>query len=223
MISLSHNTTREQILALTLRVEELHRDVRRRIRVELGGQPERPSPYPDESIVPHPPLYHPKANGVDVADAEYWLDHCARLSGRMSDFDHQTRRGYTISCRLLGLGWDGVQRAIGATRTSGVVPAAGVWASYLSPPDSRFIGHVYVARHEYDRGERKVGFSTNLAKRMKSLSRSEGEPVVLVNAMPGTMLIEWALHCELGFTIRPDKSEWYAAGSLPVWLVGGAA
>lgn len=212
----------DQIRALASLAEALHRDVRRRVFISLSGSEPPRSRYPDPSIRLHPPLHAPKGNGIDIAEAEYWLDHCARLSGRMDDFDHQTRRGYTIACRLLGLSWSDVQHAIGSACTAGVGPAAKVWAPYLSAPDARFVGHVYVARHEYDRGERKVGFSTNLAKRMTSLSRVEGEPVVLVNALPGTMLIEWALHADLGHTVT-DKAEWYPKTSIPTWLLAAEA
>ena len=202
---------------LTLHVEQLFLSVRRQTFLDLRGSPPPKSKYPDPTIDPVPPRRAPKGNGVGLMDARYWLDHCARLSGRMSDFDHQTRRGYTIACKLLGLSWGYTIDAIGAARTSGVDRAAEVWAPYMSAPDERYIGLVYVARHANDRGERKVGFTTNLKKRMASLSRQEGEAVVAIYSNPGTMLIEWALHADLGVNL-PGKAEWYKQEDIPVWM-----
>lgn len=213
---------RHNAYMLTLHVEQLHRSVRRQDFMRLSGSPPPAVSYPDPSIDPVPPRRAPKGEGVALMDGAYWLDHCARLSGRMADFDHQTRRGYVIACKLLGLSWGAVKDAIGAARTSGADRAAEVWAPYMSAPAEKYLGFVYVARHAKDRGERKIGFSTNLKKRMAALSRQEGEAVFTVYAKPGTMLIEWALHADMGPTV-PGKAEWYEHDAIPVWLKRGEA
>lgn len=217
---MSDSVAQDQIKALTDRVRQLFLDRRNRIFIELTGSPTPVSGFPDTSLNPKPPMRAPSGDGRSIADAAYWLDHCAYLSGRMDDFDHETRRGYTIACKLLGLSWNDTQGAIGATRSCGVEKAAAVWAPYLSAPDARYIGLVYVARHERDSGVRKVGFTTNIDKRMKALSRTEGRRVVVVSAVPGTMLNEWALHMDLG---APVKSEWYPTTAIPAWLAAPSA
>jgi hypothetical protein len=206
------------IYDLTLLVQQLCVDRMAEAHRELGGPPS--SKHPDPSIEVWAPRREPTGSGVAVEEAKFWLDHCARLSGRMSDFDHETRRGYTIACKLLGLGWDNTQRAIGAARTSGVEAAAAVWAPYMSTPDHRYVALVYVARYEVDRGIWKVGFTTDLPKRLKSLSRHNGGKIIAVSAVPGTMLDEWALHMDLGRCIKP---EWYPAEAIPSWLLGPTA
>lgn len=211
---------RQNAYMLTLHTEQLYKAVRLRTFMDLRGSPPPESPYPDPTIAPVSPRRPPKGDGVKLMDALYWLDHCARLSGRMADFDHQTRRGYVIACKLLGLSWSAVQSAIGAARTSGADRAAEVWAPYMSVPDERYIGLVYVARHANDRGARKIGFTTDLKKRMAALSRQEGESVFPIYSSPGTMLIEWALHADMGANL-PGKPEWYTRDAIPVWLHRG--
>ena len=134
----------------------------------------------------------------------------------MDDFDHETRRGYTIACKLLGLSWHYTQWAIGAARSAGIEKAAQVWAPYMSAPDNRYVGHVYVARRADGVGPVKVGFSTNVAKRMKRLTKIVGYPVDVLVTHPGTMLIEWALHMEMGAPY--ERAEWYLPDQIPEWL-----
>lgn len=188
----------------------------RKVFVDLAGHEPPTTKYPDPTIPVRPPLRGPKGFGVSEVAARYWLEHCALLSGRMDDFDHETRRGYTIACKLLGMSWTHTQWAIGGAKTSGVQRAAEVWAPYMNSPDPRYVGHVYVARREDGVGPIKVGFTTNIKKRMKRLSSQQRHPIEAIAVHPGTMLIEWALHMELGATA--GAPEWYLPEQIPEWL-----
>lgn len=155
-------------------------------------------------------------DGVSVSDAAYWLELCAILARPADDFDHDTRRGWTIACRLTGLSWADVQSALTDTRHSGAHAAANAWAPHMKCPDARCIGRLYSA-HAIGRPDPiKVGFSTNVEKRMKALSRLEGCEVVSVCHLPATMLHEWGMHMQL---LHPVKSEWYPRKQIPAWLL----
>jgi hypothetical protein len=157
----------------------------------------------------------PKSNGTDKAEAERWLAVCAELCRAASDFDAETRRGYTIACRLTGLGWNDVQHAMADVYFSDAKRAAAAWAPFMKTADARYQGFVYLAMAPAHPSARKIGFSTSPTKRVKGLARSEGTPVVLLAETPGTMLHEWALHMLLFPRLR---AEWYPTEIVPDWL-----
>jgi hypothetical protein len=173
-----------------------------------------PPPRPAGERLPN----RPKGNGVDEASAAYWLDICHRLCRDADDFDHETRKGWTIACRLLGLGWNETQRAIGDTSNHSPVEAARHWARFLSPPDARYVGFVYTACVVGNPDVIKVGFSCRPDSRVKQLSRLEGRMVELVSVRPGTMLHEWSLHQNCRKHIK-GKAEWYRREGVPAWLI----
>lgn len=156
-----------------------------------------------------------KGNGVSVADATFWLDMCNRLCRDADDFDSDTRRGWTIACRLLGLGWSERERALYDTACYGAAAAAKHWAPYLSVPDQRYVGFVYVAVAPSRPTILKVGFSTQPVRRMEQLSRIEKTPVQAVVIHPGTMLHEWSFHQH---GRHPVKPEWYPSSTIPGWI-----
>lgn len=166
-------------------------------------------------------LFLPKScrrqSGVSLLDASAVLDLCGRLTwaGHASSDFPEDRRGYTISCRLTGLGWDHVQYAASHARRFGPYKAAIQWAPFMTDPDPRVIGFVYSATSIAMPGLIKIGFSRNPKKRMHSLTREIGAEVVLQRHVPGTLLHEWALHQVL---FRQPFSEWHPAEDVPVWL-----
>lgn len=164
-----------------------------------------------------PKFSKPTGKGVPLDVAAYWLDICAPLAFPASDDDHESRRGWVIACRLTGLGWGWIECALADTRHSGSARASAAWAAFMKEPDERYIGALYAAHVVGRPGVVKVGFSTNVPKRMKALSRREGAEVVAIHHHPATMLHEWAMHMQLRF---PIKSEWYPREQIPSWLLG---
>lgn len=160
-----------------------------------------------------------KGTGRDVSidDAATWLEVCSRLcrAGGADDSWPDDRKGYTISCRLTGLGWNDVQKAIGDTSVLGPVEAAAHWAGNMKPADRRVVGYVYSAHTQQHPNVIKIGFSCTPEKRMRALSRQYGVPIQLGRCIAGTMLHEWAIHQILRKQVAP---EWYAADNVPDWL-----
>lgn len=154
---------------------------------------------------------------IEEEEAAFWLEICGRLCriGGADDFDHHTRRGYTIACRLLGLSWNDCQKAIGDVRQIGGAASAPYWSGRMAKADPRFVGHVYSAHVLDNPSVVKIGFSCTPEKRMKSLSRQHGHMVLDV-VLQGTMLHEWALH---QLICKPVAPEWYPAKEIPEWLL----
>lgn len=159
--------------------------------------------------------------GVSIEEALRWLKICApaAYSAGYGDDEPEERKTLMWACRLLGLGWGDVHKAIGDCRSFGFEKAAEAWARWMKPVDDRYVGFVYTAYAKSDRQVVKVGFSLNPEKRMKALSRECGEEVVLLSATPATILHEWALHQLIRFQV---KSEWYRAEHVPGWLTCSA-
>ena len=102
--------------------------------------------------------------------------------------DYTDRRGLTIACRLTGLRWDHIQKAVGDVCNFGAKTAANAWFEYMKPKDFRVCGFLYVARLRA--GGIKIGFSTNPFSRINKMKGGAS----LISIFPATMLHEWALH-----------------------------
>lgn len=154
----------------------------------------------------------PLRNVVSQADAALWLHMCATLCRSADDFDHDTRKGWTISCRLLGLNWSDTRDALVDAITADIDEAASAWAPYLGEPDARYVGWVYRASFGLGGREVKVGFTTKPNSRLARLSRDEDRAVQFEELRPATMLHEWALHQQ---GRHPFKPEWYPRECAP--------
>lgn len=156
--------------------------------------------------------------GIGVKAAREVLDICGRLTwaGKASEDFSDDRMGFTIACRLTGLSWQDIQKAMGDVRHYGPERSALAWAAYMAEPDSRIIGHVYSAHSPEISGLVKVGFSRNPEKRMRSLTRQHQCQVILGRVFAGTMLHEWALHQIL---FRTPIPEWHPVDDIPHWLM----
>lgn len=156
----------------------------------------------------------PLRNVVSQVDAALWLHMCATLCRSADDFDHDTRKGWTISCRLLGLNWFGARDALVDAITVDIDEAASAWAPHLGEPDARYVGWVYRASFGRDSREVKIGFTTKPKQRLAALSRKEGRAVQFEELRPATMLHEWALHQQ---GRHPIKAEWYPREFAPAF------
>ena len=173
--------------------------------------------YPFRTNIP------PRARaGRDVEDARFWLRIVAPVAfaAGYGDDDQDERKTLMWSCRLLGLPWGEITKAINDCRRFGFDAAAAVWAERMRPVDGRYVGHVYTAQADGYPEVVKVGFSTQPEKRVKALSRLHGVKIGLVSYTPGTILHEWALHQLLRHSVAP---EWYRAHAVPAWLLGREA
>lgn len=138
---------------------------------------------------------------------------------------YEGRRSFMLACRILGLPWSHIEKAVSDVRLHGLDVASRAWATYLGPTDQRIVGKVYVAATASRPDIIKIGFSKNPEKRAKSLSRQHGVAIDVIHDEGGTMLHEWAIH-QLLFrsSVAP---EWYSASKVPAWLFpvefGGAA
>lgn len=164
------------------------------------------------------PKFNPRRAGIPQAEAGLLLELCARLChvGYANDGWADERKGYTISCRLTGLGWADTQKAIADTCVVGPDSAAVHWAEFMGPSDQRVIGYVYSAHSPAHPSVVKIGFSQTPEKRMKSLSRLHGVEINLGTCHEATMLHEWAIHQILRKQVAP---EWYRAADVPAWLM----
>jgi hypothetical protein len=159
--------------------------------------------------------------GRAVRDAADWLRIVAPLAHVCDYGDYQPEKRKTLmwSCRLLGLTWGDVHKAINDCRTYGDAASALAWARFMRPLDERYVGFIYSARAVSEPSVTKIGFSTRPERRMKELSRLYGVEIRLVRALPGTILHEWALHRNTPFSVA---SEWYRTHAVPAWLAGTA-
>lgn len=139
--------------------------------------------------------------------------------------DAEGRRSYMLACRILGLSWVSIHKAVADVSNYGVTDAAKAWARYLGPTDKRIVGQVYVAVCDGRPDIIKIGFSQNPAKRAKALTRQQGSIVEIIHEEGGTMLHEWAIHQFL--FLSSVAPEWYRASEVPAWLFpvefGGSA
>lgn len=160
-----------------------------------------------------------KGAGRDLHDATCWLRIVAPVAfaAGYGDDDQDERRTLMWACRLLGLPWGEVTKAINDCRRFGFEVSADAWAARMRPVDDRYVGFVYAAQAAGYPEVIKVGFSTQPEKRMKALSRRYGVKINLISCVPGTILHEWALHRLLPYSVA---SEWYRARAVPVWLLG---
>lgn len=198
-------------------------------RVEAEMAPQRPffsgRRAPTDSLPQRPdwkmgPSFRLKeGSGVNIESAAAMLDVCWRLCrvGRADDNEwREDRRGFTVACKLTGLGWNEVQKAIADCCGHRSSDAAVFWARYMSQPDARYVGAVYSAYSPTHPSVVKIGFSTRPMKRMKSLARQYGTEIVLGECVNGTMLHEWALHQIIRKQVAP---EWYRTTDIPSWLM----
>lgn len=157
--------------------------------------------------------------GVAKMRAYSLLADCAALvtAANLQGFDdHEGRRSFMLACRILGLPWAHVEKAIADVANFGVSEAAEAWALYLGPTDQKIVGKVYVACSSTRPDIFKIGFSQNPVKRAKSLSRIHGVPIDIIHDEASTMLHEWAIHQLLHrASVAP---EWYRADAVPSWL-----
>lgn len=68
---------------------------------------------------------------------------------------------------------------------------------WVGPLDAGLVGHVYWARSERFPNLVKIGFSTDVPKRIAVLSQKYRAPMEVVRTKEGTMLDEHAEHCRL--------------------------
>jgi hypothetical protein len=157
--------------------------------------------------------------GVVKMRAYCLLEDCAALvaaANLQGIDDHEGRRSFMLACRLLGLSWSHVEKAIADVVNFGVADAADAWARYLGPSDKKIVGKVYVAVAGARPGIVKIGFSKNPTARAKSLTRQHSTPIDIIHDENGTMLHEWAIHQLLHrASVSP---EWYRAAEIPSWL-----
>jgi hypothetical protein len=173
---------------------------------------------------PHFPRieHYRKAYDTAPADAAARLAHVRAVVDALpmfarGDDEWEGRRTHSIACRLLGIGWTYIFKAIQDTRDFGADVAGAAWCKDMRPADQRVVGSIYLAAAEADPDLIKVGFSTNPQKRAKSLSREAGSHCSLIATFRATMLDEWAIHCAL---IRKAVfTEWYRRADLPPDLV----
>lgn len=189
---------------------------RRAAKFQVCPSPGREPGYPFRDKIPPR-----RGAGCDVAEARHWLQIVAPVAfaAGYGDDEPEERKTLMWSCRLLGLSWGEVHKAISDCRAFGYEVSADVWAARMRPVDGRYVGYVYSAMAEGYPQVAKVGFSTQPEKRMKALSRNHGVRINLVHAMPGTILHEWALHQLIPFSVAP---EWYRTHAVPAWLLGNA-
>lgn len=159
--------------------------------------------------------------GVPPADAASMLEMCARLchAGHANDDWADERKGYTIGCRLTGLSWMDIHRAIKDTSALSPDEAGALWAPHMAAPDCRVVGFVYSAYSGQHPETIKIGFSRSPDRRMQQLSRQHGTGISLGACFEGTMLHEWALHQIIRKQVAP---EWYRLSDVPSWLVPAA-
>lgn len=207
--------TPAQIQAFALQIEDFRVEQRRAHLASLGARMPEPRHIPTRHQLGSRLPKRPRGNGVPVSGAAHWLEVCQILCRSADDFDQETRRGFVIACRLLGLGWSGVHSALSDTYSYGPALSAQAWAPFLSEPDERFVGFVYTAEAPARPDIVKVGFSGDPDRRMGELTRIEHSPVRLLSTRPGTMLHEWSLH---HLILRPVQPEWYPVAELPSFL-----
>lgn len=161
----------------------------------------------------------PLSIGIEEDDAAFWLTLCEILCRPADDFDSDYRRGWTIACRLTGLGWSHIRQSLVDKRYSSAFEAAKLWRHHMSPYDHRYVGFVYIAKATKYPDLVKIGFSRNPEKRMKSLSRQNGFEMTLVSSRAGTMLHEWALHMTLYPGRKMPAPEMYPIEQVCSWLL----
>lgn len=214
----SDSVAQDQLRAFADQIEAFRLDQRRRRRhyASFGATPPHRGTAVRTRHTPGSRL--PRrltGEGVSTDHAEKWLGICETLCRAADDFDHETRRGWVIACRLLGLGWTDVQSALSDTALFGAETAARHWAPYMGSVDARFLGVVYTAEAVGRPGTIKVGFSTDPNRRMVELRRTQHAHVRLLSTRPATMLHEWALHQSINRQVEP---EWYPVNELPSFL-----
>lgn len=160
--------------------------------------------------------------GRTIPEAALWFRTVAPLAvaAEYGDDEPEERKTLMWACRLLGLSWGDVHKAINDCRTFGDATAALAWARFMSPLDERYVGFIYSAQATGERGVTKIGFSTRPEKRMKELSRIYGVEIRLVRTLPGTILHEWTLHQNTPSSVA---SEWYRTDAVPSWLAGSVS
>lgn len=185
-----------------------------------GRRQDVPPLWGSYRMEPGPPFARRGFGEVNSEEAGFWLGICAALTGPARDgHDSFLRKGFTAACRLTGIGWTYISKAIYDVRFFGAEAAGNAWALYMRPADERCIGEIYVAHAVGQPDVVKVGFSTQIEKRLATLTRQEGRKVVLDNLVPGTLLHEWALHAQIPGAV---KSEWYPRENIPSWLLEAA-
>lgn len=133
------------------------------------------------------------------------------------DDEWEGRRTYSLACRLTGLAWGRIFKALNDTRIYGALAAGAAWCRDMRPIDRRVVGFMYSAFGEAEPDLIKVGFTTKPEQRAKGLRREAGSRVTMIHTIPATMLDEWAFHC-LGRSVAV-KSEWYRRADLPSWIL----
>jgi hypothetical protein len=165
-----------------------------------------------------PRIGSPYTSGVTLSQAATWARVIAPLAagGALGDAP-QGRKGMLVVSRLTGLEWRDAARFCSDASRFRPDQCAAAWQPVMSPPDPRVVGYVYAARASSLPGRIKIGFTTDLAKRQKSLSSQDFSPVWIIGSRIGTMLHEWCLHQAIA---RPADHEWHPEGCAPGWLTG---
>ncbi len=171
------------------------------------------------SVLRGPLRIDARASGVHEADAAFWISMSAQLAraGEAGDDWPEDRRGYSHICRLTGLSWQDAQWLVADGNRFSAQECAAVWAPAMSPAHPKMIGFIYAAKSDALPGLTKIGFTTNIAKRERSLSRDVGASVRIIGFRPATMLHEWVLHQAI---FKPSAHEWHASEHAPHWLIG---
>jgi len=120
------------------------------------------------------PPFEPRRHAqVTDAEATHWLAMCSALTGAARDGqDAFLRKGWTNVCRLTGLSWGLVTAAVNDVRYFGAAAAGAAWSLYMRHPDERCVGEIYVAHVVGQPSIVKVGFTTQIDKRMTALTPS---------------------------------------------------
>ena len=217
-----------QLKSIIERILRLHAEVKKTLRfaaeleeimAKRSAERRPPSWKPGPTFGKQNPYSLQADPSTAVMRAYSLLSDCAALvsAANIQSFDDQEgRRSFMLACRILGLPWAHIEKAIADVGNFGIAEAARAWALYLGPTDQRIVGKVYVAATSARPGVIKIGFSKNPTARAKSLSRQHGTPIDIIHDEAGTMLHEWAIHQLLHrVSIAP---EWYRANGLPRWL-----
>lgn len=130
------------------------------------------------------------------------IDKCFGISSRAAN------RGLWLASHVLGCGPHRVKFAVHCAQMNGDLSRLLSITNVLD--ESRF-GHIYFA-YAPRTGLTKIGFSRNVRKRLHDLSNMAGQRLELRYAVPGFMLGEHAIHCDLREFRR--VGEWFDLRSI---------
>lgn len=202
-------------LPLIERIEKMAKSIRDKHIADLGGL--KKTNVNREGVAIGRPRFRAPEKPIDHGDASLWIEVCSRLciAGGADAYDPCDRRGYSIACQMLKLNYADVQKLVSDYRNYGREATIDVWASSIGTPSDKNFGFLYCA-HKFGAPDVvKIGFSTNVAKRLLRISRDERATMIELSVRPATLLHEWAIHNTL---LGAVKSEWYPRSVVPGFL-----